>query len=191
MKKKHSSDYFDIIIYAMMIVAVIYVIVQTLMGHNNDIAYKLTLGLWILGAVVINDYIEPMVHSEFNEMNERGIRSYVIYCIADAAAYASAYIFIINISLYTEVIHYIFLVLAVILFGVKIVLYRRYKSSDNYEECEQEPIQDLTAAGEVAATAEGTDVKAEDTVEEPQEEPLQTDSFEDEDDLKVFKHRAK
>lgn len=67
---KNKKVSFDIIVYSMMIVAVIYAIVQSLSGHNNEIYYKLILGIWILLAVVLSDFVEPMINRTFEEFQE-------------------------------------------------------------------------------------------------------------------------
>ena len=92
---KNKKVSFDIIVYSMMIVAVIYAIVQSLSGHNNEIYYKLILGIWILLAVVLSDFVEPMINRTFEEFSGRQMYRYMAYAITDAASYMAVYIFVI------------------------------------------------------------------------------------------------
>ena len=75
---KNKKVSFDIIVYSMMIVAVIYAIVQSLLGHNNEIYYKLILGIWILLAVVLSDFVEPMINRTFEEFSGRQMYRYML-----------------------------------------------------------------------------------------------------------------
>ncbi len=125
--KKKNDNIFDVIIYSMMIVAVIYAVVQTLLGHNNLLSYKITLGVWILASVIISDFVDPLVNKKFDKMKSYKIQSYIMYAIADAAMYASIYVFIINVSYFKEPVHYVFLAIAFILLIVKSRLYSNYR----------------------------------------------------------------
>ena len=80
MSRKEKKS-FDIIVYAMMILAVIYAIVQSVLGNNQELHFKLTLGIWILAAVVISDFVEPMVNREFDAMNEQELKKFLPYAI--------------------------------------------------------------------------------------------------------------
>ena len=75
MDVKQKTRLFDIIIYAMAVVAVVYVIVQTVLGNNQELSFKITLGIWILAAVIIIDFVEPFLNKNFD--NQRCI--FIIY----------------------------------------------------------------------------------------------------------------
>lgn len=130
---KNKKVSFDIIVYSMMIVAVIYAIVQSLSGHNNEIYYKLILGIWILLAVVLSDFVEPMINRTFEEFSGRQMYRYMAYAITDAASYMAVYIFVINVGIYKEPFHYIFLAAGVLLFILKFILYKKFEKKDNRE----------------------------------------------------------
>lgn len=168
-KKQMGATAFDIIIYTMMIAAVIYVIVQSKLGNNNSMSYKLILGAWILGAVVINDFIEPKVLGRFEGMKEYKLQMYLMYAITDAAAYASLYIFIVNVGFFREPVHYVFLAVAGILFLVRGRLFAKYKKLSSGGAKIAAPVKELQA-------------------EEPEEEDdfIMDTLDEDEDDMKVF-----
>ena len=55
--KKTGSNPVDIIVYGMMIAAVVYVIVQCILGNNDALYFKIVLGIWIVVAVAVADYI--------------------------------------------------------------------------------------------------------------------------------------
>ena len=117
----------DIIVYLMMIIAVIFATVQSLLGHNNDTAFKLILGIWILSAVIISDFVEPVINKSFHAMDSDMIKKYAAYAVTDAAAYVFIYVFVINVGLYSEKIHYIFLGAGILFFIIKMLLFSAYK----------------------------------------------------------------
>lgn len=177
MKKKQSeSKIFDIIIYSMMAIAVLYVLIQTKIGNNNEMYYKISLGIWIIAALVINDFVEPKVRGRFEQMKEYKLQIYLMYAITDAAAYGALYLFIVNIGFFQEPIHYLFLGIALILFLVRARLERKYKSlTDGASQIIQE-LKDKPGYLE--------------------EEVIEDDNFEvntldEEDDMKVFIVREK
>lgn len=142
MKKEAKINLFDVIVYSMMVVAVIYIIIQTILGNNNELSFKITLGIWILAAVVVSDFVEPLVNKVFDNIPFQRGMYYVIYSVFDAASYMSFYIFIINIGLTKEILHYVFLGLAIIFFVGRFLFrnmyegYRREESdmdSDDFE----------------------------------------------------------
>lgn len=130
-KEKKS---FDVIVYSMMIVAVVYAIVQTMLGHNNDISFKIILGLWILIAVTLTDYVEPMVNKSFDDMTSVKIKQYAGYAVADACAYICLYMFVINAGYFKEPVHYVFLLFGIILFAVKSMIYKQFRKKDIIED---------------------------------------------------------
>lgn len=121
---------FDVVVYSMMIVAVIYAIVQTLLGNNNRMSFKIVLGLWILIAVTLTDFVEPMVNKSFDKMSSLKIKQYAGYAITDAFAYICLYMFVINAGFFKEPVHYIFLVVGVILFIVKSCMFAQFNKKD-------------------------------------------------------------
>ncbi len=127
MEKEAKINLFDIIVYSMMVVAVIYIIIQTILGNNNELSFKITLGLWILAAVVISDFVEPLVKKVFDNIPFQRGMYYVIYSVFDAASYMSFYIFIINIGFTKEILHYVFLGLAVIFFVGRLLFRNMYE----------------------------------------------------------------
>lgn len=130
-KEKKS---FDVIVYSMMIVAVVYAIVQTMLGHNNDISFKIVLGLWILIAVMLTDYVEPMVNKSFDGMTSQKIKQYAGCAITDSCAYICMYMFVINAGFFKEPVHYIFLLCGIILFVVKSMIYKQFRKKDVIED---------------------------------------------------------
>ena len=162
----------DIIVYAMMIVAVGYIIVQTILGNNSETTFKITLGLWLLGAVIISDFVEPFICENFNDMTGQAAAMYGLYAVCDAVAYVSLYIFIINIGFTKEPVHYIFLGIALLFFAGRICFGNLYKK---------------TGKKETVAKEEKGAVVLEDDIE------INTLSEDDEDDIKVlvFRNRNK
>ena len=159
---KNKKFSFDIIVYSMMIVAVIYAIVQSLSGHNNEIYYKLILGIWILLAVVLSDFVEPMINRTFEEFSGRQV-----------------YIFVINVGIYKEPFHYIFLAAGVLLFILKFILYKKFEKKDNRENRIDEILKKEREEEEELRKARFEYEKEDDDVE--------VDTLDDEDILKVFK----
>ena len=56
---------------------------------------------------------------------------YLLYAVCDAASYACFYIFIINIGLTKEVLHYVFLGIAVLLFAGRLVFYNIFRGMED------------------------------------------------------------
>lgn len=176
---KNKKVSFDIIVYSMMIVAVIYAIVQSLLGHNNELYYKLILGIWILLAVVLSDFVEPTINRTFDEFSRKQMYRYMAYAIADAASYISIYIFVINAGIYKEPFHYIFLAAGVLLFILKFTLYKNFEKKDNRENRIEEILRKEREEEEELRKARFEYAKDDINVE--------VDTLGDDDVLKVFK----
>lgn len=134
MNKESKSNFFDIIIYGMMIVAVIYIVIQTILENNGEVGFKITLGIWILAAVIINDYVEPLVNKVFDNISAKKGGIYLLYAVCDAASYACFYIFIINIGLTKELFHYVFLGIAIILFIGRLIFYNKFQGMEDEDK---------------------------------------------------------
>ena len=103
--KKTGSNPVDMIVYGMMIAAVVYVIVQCILGNNDALHFKIVLGIWIVAAVAVADYIGPVLSGRISEVSDKALRLYMISSILDAAAYMGFYVCIINISKTGEATH--------------------------------------------------------------------------------------
>lgn len=122
-----------------MIVAVIYIVIQTILENNGEFSFKITLGIWILAAVIINDYVEPFVNKVFDNISAKKAGIYLMYAVCDAAAYACFYIFIINIGLTKELFHYVFLGIAIILFIGRLIFYNKFQGMEDTENTVENP----------------------------------------------------
>lgn len=128
-KKKSSASVLDVIVYAMMIIAVIYVLVQAILGNSGTLAFKVTLGVWILMAIIIMDYIEPVAGHRFDSVTADSLGWYTAYAITDGAMYMCLYVFVINVSMVKEPVHYIFLAVSIALWFVRLIFFNRYRAS--------------------------------------------------------------
>lgn len=133
MNRKEKAS-FDVIVYSMMIVAVVYAIIQTMLGRNNEMTFKLILGVWILIAVTLTDFVEPMVNKSFDNMSSAKIKQYACYAITDACAYIFLYLFVINAGYFKEPVHYIFLGAGILFFIIKSLIYRKFRKKDDRVE---------------------------------------------------------
>lgn len=179
MKKESKINLFDVVVYSMMFVAVIYIIIQTILGNNNELSFKITLGIWILAAVVVSDFVEPFVNKVFDNIPFQRGMYYVIYSVLDAASYMSFYIFIINIGLTKEVLHYVFLGLAILFLAGKFLfrnMYEGYRREETDMDSEDFEINTLDESNDEQPVA----IKKE----------SQKDNNE-EDDLKVLIYRSR
>lgn len=125
---KKSGFGYSILVYLLMTACVIFVIFVSIYGQNETFWYKLVLGFIILAAVIIMDFVEPMATGKLAGMKSIKVQAYVSYAIADAAAYTFLYLFVININMYREPFHYVFLAAAFILILLKAALYKKFKS---------------------------------------------------------------
>ena len=89
-KKKSAVGVLGILVYAMMIIAVIYVLVQAILGNNGTLAFKLILGVWILAAIVIMDFVEPMAGHRFDSLPAASLKWYIMYAVMDGAMYITS-----------------------------------------------------------------------------------------------------
>lgn len=184
MKKEAKINLFDIVVYSMMVVAVIYIIIQTILGNNSELSFKITLGIWILAAVVVSDFVEPLVNRVFDNIPFQRGMYYVIYSVFDAAAYMSFYIFIINIGLTKEVLHYIFLGLAIIFFVGRFLFrnmyegFRRENSTSDIDDFEVNTLDESENNQPIAIKNEPKEV-------------VDNNDTEDDDNLKVLIYRSR
>ena len=128
-KKKSAVGVLGILVYAMMIIAVIYVLVQAILGNNGTLAFKLILGVWILAAIVIMDFVEPMAGHRFDSLPAASLKWYIMYAVMDGAMYMCLYVFVINVSMVREPVHYLFLPAMILFLVMRIIFFNKYKAS--------------------------------------------------------------
>ena len=133
--KKTGSNPVDIIVYGMMIAAVVYVIVQCILGNNDALHFKIVLGIWL---VAVADYIGPVLSGRISEVSDKALRLYMISSILDAAAYMGFYVCIINISKTGEVLHYLFCGFGVICYISHLILNSKFNKLTKQEAPETE-----------------------------------------------------
>ena len=171
--RENKSNFIDIIVYAMMFVAVIYIVIQTLLNNNGETSFKITLGLWLLGAIVISDFVEPLICEDFDNMMKKEAMFFGLYAVADAVAYVSLYIFIINIGYTKEPIHIVFLGIAGLFFGLRILFSYLYKKSKkDVLPADTQPVKEVLPD-------DNDDVE------------INTLTEEDEDDIRVMVYRSR
>lgn len=125
---------YDIIIYAMMIVAVVYSVIQTILGNNNSLHFKLTLGIWIVASVAVIDIVVPRAEKIFDNKSDESLRYYLIYAVFDVLMFASLYIFIINVANVKEVFHYVFLGVAILGFLGRTFFMQKFEACNEHED---------------------------------------------------------
>ena len=195
----------EMIVYAMMVVAVIYVIVQSILGNNSELHFKITLGIWILAAVVISDFIAPMLDKRFEKVGEKAAMLYLGYAIMDALAFTGVYIFIINVNMTKEPLHYAFLAFSVMMFLMKTFIYNKYQveSGRNMEAAfaEEEDLESESADEVADETDDSREDNGDDESREGEQETLEnlddievnTLDLEEEEEIKemIFRKREK
>lgn len=143
MKEKNVN----LIVYAMVLVAVVYSLIQGLLGNAGTMHFKITLGIWIAAAVFVIDFVAPLIRGELFSGTYRKNLMYILYAVADAAMYVFLYIFVINITMSREPVHYVYLGVAAVMFPVRVILYRMYTgTSDEESEAAKLPDEDDEAA---------------------------------------------
>ncbi len=159
--KKAGSNPVDIIVYGMMIAAVVYVIVQCILGNNDALHFKIVLGIWIVAAVAVADYIGPVMSGKLSGVSDKVLKLYMISSILDAAAYMGFYVCIINISKTGEVLHYLFCGFGVICYISHLILNSKFNKLTGREALEAE---------ESEAVIEEDDIEVDTLSEEDEEE---------------------
>ncbi len=135
MGNRGRSNYvFDIVIFSMLILAVIFIIVGAVQGIIGTSYFKIILGVWIVALIVINDFAEPYNMGEFDNLSMRRSRLYLLYAVCDAVFYAFLYLFIININKYSEPLHYVFLGLSIASFVGMLMFRKRFKDEPDKDE---------------------------------------------------------
>lgn len=117
---------FNLIVYAMMVVAVIYSLVQGLLGNIGTLHFKITLGIWIVAAVAVIDFVAPLCKGELFKGSTKKNLAYILFAICDAGMYVCLYIFIINITMSREPLHYIYLAISAVMFLLRTFIYKLY-----------------------------------------------------------------
>ena len=175
-KKKSETGFCELIVYAMMLVALVYVIVQCILSNNTKLHFKITLGIWILLATVVSDFVGPMLDKRFDKVGDKAARLYLVYAVIDAIAFAGIYLFIINVAMIKEPLHYVSLGIAVTLFLIRHIVYSRFQieAGKNMEEA-----YDEVSAEEAQEAGSENDGNVEDF-------EVNTLDKEDEEDLKVM-----
>ncbi len=138
--REHKRKLIDNIVYSMMIVAVGYIIVQSVLGNNGETSFKITLGLWMLGAVIVSDFVEPLICNNFDRITGKTAAVYGLYAVFDAVAYVCFYIFVINIAFTKEPVHYVFLGVAVVFFIGRMFFGTVYKGIKDEAPVEEEQV---------------------------------------------------
>ena len=139
MKEKNVN----LIVYAMVLVAVAYSLIQGLLGNAGTMHFKITLGIWIAAAVFVIDFVAPLIRGELFSGTYRKNLMYILYAVADAAMYVFLYIFVINITMSREPVHYVYLGVAAVMFPVRVIFYRMYTgTSDEESEAAKFPDED-------------------------------------------------
>lgn len=176
MDVKQRERLFDIIIAAMAVVAVVYVIVQTVLGNNRELSFKITLGIWILIAVILMDFVEPFINKNFDNISFKKMLLYGGYGMCSSMGCMSLYIFIINVRNVKEPVHYVFLGASVLLLIGRFILKNIFDDLPD----------DVETYEEIADT--GVEVNIEDDDVE-----INTLSLDDEEEItvKMFKNRNK
>ena len=145
-RKNTPLKMLDGVIYAMMIIAVLYVLIQAMLGNNGTLAFKLTLGIWIMAAIVIMDYVEPVASHRFDSVTAGSFGWYTAYSILDGAMYMCLYVFVINVSMVREPLHYVYFAAAVLLFLIRKIIFRRYRTTvKRASEEDKRVIKDMNA----------------------------------------------
>ncbi len=117
-----KGSFYDIIVYGMMIVAVVFIIIQTFSGEFTSLGFRVSLGAWILIAVSISDFVGPTMTHELDGYDSGQMTKYVFTCILDAVAYMCIYVFVVFIGNWSEWTHYMFLVAGLCVFVVRFMV---------------------------------------------------------------------
>ena len=176
MSNKQKEKIFDIVVLAMFVVAGIYVVVQTILRNNEELSFKLTLGVWILAVVIVMDFVEPLLTGKFDNVSRSKALLHCGFGFCSAAAWVCLYVFIINVRYVKEPVHYIFLGVSALLFFGRFVL------KGIIEEFPDAPIDNSVKADEgIEVNIDEEDIE------------INTLSLDDEAELtvKVFKNRSK
>lgn len=137
-KNRNGNGIFDTIVYVMMAMAVIFVVVMSVCKMSETAVFKIILGIWIVIAIAIADFVGPLLRKRFDEVSRKAAYSYTIYAICDGVFYVGIYVCIINLRNTGDILHYVFLGAGIAAFIVKTVFYNRFKADADEEFLEEE-----------------------------------------------------
>lgn len=123
---KEGNGIYDIIVYIMMAIAVVYVIAMAVLGKSDTTVFKIILGIWIIIAVAIADFAGPLLRGKLDDVEPAAYKYYVMYAVCDAVFYMGMYVFVVNLRNATEVLHYVYFGTGLVFYGLKIVCFNRF-----------------------------------------------------------------
>ena len=141
----------------------------------------------------------------FEKVGEKAAMLYLGYAIMDALAFTGVYIFIINVNMTKEPLHYAFLAFSVIMFLMKTFIYNKYQveSGRNMEAAfaEEEDLESESADEVADETDDSREDNGDDESREGEQETLEnlddievnTLDLEEEEEIKemIFRKREK
>lgn len=125
---KEGNGIYDIVVYIMMAMAVVYVIIMAIVGKSDATTFKTILGIWIIMAVSIADFAGPSLSGKLDNVTLAAYKCYVCYALCDAVFYMGVYMFVINLRHAAEPLHYVFFGIGLVFYGIKVVFFNRFNA---------------------------------------------------------------
>ena len=118
-KSENEKCAFDIISFAMVILGIVYVVIATLHGHNNQLSFKIVTAGFVVAFLIINDVVEPAYKGELKTLDRDKKNNYLKYVIFDVAGFMALLYFALYAGEIRHVFHYLGLAIFVLLIKPK------------------------------------------------------------------------
>lgn len=127
---KDTKGVFDLLSVIIVIAGVIYVAIATMHGYNEELSFKVITTAFVLGYLLVNDVIEPMVSGTLKSLSKEKYASYIRYVFFDIAGFVALLYFALYAGEYRQVFHYLGIAIFVLLIKPKQDSYTEFVSEN-------------------------------------------------------------
>lgn len=125
-KPGNEKGAFDLISFAMIVLGIVYVVIATVHGHNNNLSFKLVTAGFVTLFLIINDVVEPLYKGELKTLDRDKMNNYLRYVIFDIAGFIALLYFALYAGDIRHVFHYLGLAVFVLLIKPKKESYNEF-----------------------------------------------------------------
>lgn len=125
-KPDNEKGAFDLISFAMIVLGIVYVVIATVHGHNNNLSFKLVTAGFVTLFLIINDVVEPLYKGELKTLDRDKMNNYLRYVIFDIAGFIALLYFALYAGDIRHVFHYLGLAVFVLLIKPKKESYNEF-----------------------------------------------------------------
>ena len=120
-----AAGYMGLILGAIF-AGLVYVVIATLHGHNNQLSFKIVTAGFVVAFLIINDVVEPAYKGELKTLDRDKKNNYLKYVIFDVAGFMALLYFALYAGEIRHVFHYLGLAIFVLLIKPKKESYNEF-----------------------------------------------------------------